>query len=61
MSFLTNARISIKVFVGFGVILLLLLSIASFGVYSLIQADTIFAVPPSPAKPTRKAEYRPTC
>jgi len=42
MSFLTNARISIKVFVGFGVILLLLLSIASFGVYSLIQADTIF-------------------
>ncbi len=42
MSFLTNARISIKVFIGFGVILLLLLSIASFGVYSLIQADTIF-------------------
>ena len=42
MSFLTNARISIKVFVGFGVIPLLLLSIASFGVYSLIQADTIF-------------------
>ena len=42
MGFLTNARISIKVFVGFGVILLLLLSIASFGVYSLIQADTIF-------------------
>ena len=42
MSFLTNARISIKVFIGFGVILLLLLSIASFGVYSLIQADAVF-------------------
>lgn len=42
MNLLTNARISTKLTVGFGVILLLLLIIASFGLYSLIQANTVF-------------------
>ena len=32
MNPLTHARISVKVFVGFGVILFLLVTIASFGV-----------------------------
>lgn len=42
MSLFKDSRISVRIFVGFGVILSLLLLLASFGIYSLIQADAVF-------------------
>ena len=42
MDMFTNARISTRIFIGFGIILLLLLIIAAFGMYTLVQANAEF-------------------
>ncbi len=42
MDSLTNPRFSTRVFLGFGLVLALLLFTAVFGVYGLTEAETIF-------------------
>ncbi len=42
MGLLTNVRISTRIFVGFSIILLLLLMMATFGMYHLFKANVVF-------------------
>ena len=55
MNWFMNFKISTRVFVGYGLIILLLVMISSVGMYSLIKANVVFREYRSLARQTNAA------